>query len=153
MLSIAQDVTERLRVLAEKRQVRLFVHGSNTAVFGYKKIVDEMIVNLVDNAIKYNVPDGSVSVRVRNEDGHPTIVVEDTGIGIPKEHQPYVFERFYRVDKSRSKETGGTGLGLSIVKHGALVHGAEIELDSTVNSGTSVVIRFPKQDMNGQEEK
>ena len=151
LLNIAQDVTERLRVLAEKRQIRLFLHGDHAVVFGYKKILEEMIGNLVDNAIKYNTPGGSVSVRVRNEDGYPAVVVEDTGIGIPKEHQPYVFERFYRVDKSRSKETGGTGLGLSIVKHGALIHGAKIELDSTVNSGTSVDIRFPKPDTDGQE--
>ena len=107
-------------------------------------MLDEMVYNLCDNAIKYNHPGGTVNVTVAPADeGSAEVTVEDTGIGIPVEDQSRVFERFYRVDKSHSKEIGGTGLGLSIVKHGASLHGAQIHMDSQVGRGTSVQLLFP----------
>ena len=106
------------------------------------------MVNLIDNAIKYNKRNGRVFITVEMEDNKPKFTVRDTGVGIPEEHQPHVFERFYRVDKSRSKETGGTGLGLSIVKHGAQLHGAEITLDSKPDQGTTITLLFPVQKEN-----
>jgi two-component system phosphate regulon sensor histidine kinase PhoR len=144
LLVLAEDVTGRLQPLAERQGISMSVHGEHVVISGYRKILEEMINNLCDNAIKYNVPNGSVSVNIRYSDEKPFVSVEDTGIGIPEEHQPHVFERFYRVDKSRSKETGGTGLGLSIVKHGALIHDAEITLSSSVGIGTKIRILFPK---------
>ena len=105
--------------------------------------MSEILFNLCDNGIKYNVPGGSVTVTVSKRPHEAVLQVRDTGIGIPKEHQNRVFERFYRVDKSHSKEIGGTGLGLSIVKHAALIHGATVELDSAPNKGTTVTVRFP----------
>ena len=100
--------------------------------------------NLMDNAVKYNRENGSVSVEIRDCGDYAQITVSDTGIGIPAEHLDRVFERFYRVDKSRSKQVGGTGLGLSIVKHSAAALNAEIELESVVNGGTTVTVRLPK---------
>ena len=108
------------------------------------RLIGEIIYNLCDNGIKYNVDGGSVTVSVTEKAHEVTLQVRDTGIGIAKEHQARVFERFYRVDKSHSKEIGGTGLGLSIVKHAALVHGATVELDSTPGQGTTITVRFPK---------
>ena len=104
------------------------------------------ISNLVENAIKYNRDGGSVSVWVGNTLDGPKISVSDTGIGIPEEHQERIFERFYRVDKSHSKERGGTGLGLSIVKHGAILHGAKVTVNSEPGKGTKIEIRFPKEE-------
>ena len=101
-----------------------------------------MIYNICENAIKYNVQGGRVSVWVGNTLEGPKVSVADNGIGIPKEHQERIFERFYRVDKSHSKERGGTGLGLSIVKHGALLHGAKVFVDSEIGSGTRIDIKF-----------
>lgn len=144
LLALAEDVTGRLQPLAERQGISMSVQGEHVVISGYRKILEEMVSNLCDNAIKYNVPNGSVSVNIRYLDKKPFVSVEDTGIGIPEEHQSHVFERFYRVDKSRSKETGGTGLGLSIVKHGALIHGAEITLNSSVGIGTKIRILFPK---------
>ena len=110
-----------------------------------RQILEEMVYNLFDNAIKYNKEGGKVEVTVKKEDGGPVLCVEDTGIGIPPEHQDKVFERFYRVDKSHSKQTGGTGLGLSIVKHGALFHDARVSLESQEGKGTKITIRFPQE--------
>ncbi|MCQ2511388.1 MAG: ATP-binding protein, partial [Lachnospiraceae bacterium] len=104
--------------------------------------IREMLDNLLQNAIRYNKENGAVHVQIIIENGHPMVSVRDTGIGIPSDQQDRVFERFYRVDKSRSRETGGTGLGLAIVKHIAELHSAEIELESVVNKGTKVTIRF-----------
>ena len=101
-----------------------------------------MIDNLVQNAIRYNKKNGSVMVTVTIDDRHPVLIVEDTGIGIPKDQQERVFERFYRVDKSRSRATGGTGLGLAIVKHIADIHSAEISLESTLGVGTKITVTF-----------
>lgn len=144
LFALAEDVIGRLQPLAEKSGISMSLEGERIVITGYRKILEEMIYNLCDNAIKYNVPNGSVSVNIRYSDKKPVVSVEDTGIGIPEEHQPHVFERFYRVDKSRSKATGGTGLGLSIVKHGAIIHDAEIALNSSVGTGTKIEILFSK---------
>lgn len=105
-------------------------------------LLREMFYNLIDNAVKYTPEGGQVSIRVENREGQTVCTVQDTGIGIPKEHQSHVFERFYRVDKSHSRQTGGTGLGLAIVKHAAQLHSAEIRLTSAENAGTTVEILF-----------
>ena len=105
-------------------------------------MIEELIYNLCDNAMSYNVVGGSVLVSVEQEQKAAVLRVKDTGIGIPKEHQERIFERFYRVDKSRSKSTGGTGLGLAIVKHIVAVHQAEISLISETNQGTEVIVVF-----------
>ena len=144
LLSIAQDVARRLDSAAQKAGVTLKVMGLSVEVRGIPSVLDEMVYNLCDNAIKYNHPGGTVNVTVAPaDDGSAEVTVEDTGIGIPVEDQSRVFERFYRVDKSHSKEIGGTGLGLSIVKHGASLHGAQIHMDSQVGRGTSVHLLFP----------
>ena len=144
LLSIAQDVARRLDSAAQKAGVTLKVMGLSVEVRGIPSVLDEMVYNLCDNAIKYNHPGGTVNVTVApTDDGSAEVTVEDTGIGIPVEDQSRVFERFYRVDKSHSKEIGGTGLGLSIVKHGASLHGAQIHMDSQVGRGTSVQLLFP----------
>ena len=119
-----------------------FLPTDAEAVFD-AKWTEEAVFNLLDNAVKYNKDGGLVIVRLGEEKGQAVLTVTDTGIGISPEHQERVFERFYRVDKSHSKEIGGTGLGLSIVKHAALILGAAIELDSTVGKGTIVTVRFP----------
>ena len=118
--------------------------GNGPSFRAIPQLLGEIIYNLCDNAIKYNRPGGRVDVSVENRSSEAVLTVRDTGIGIPKEHQSRIFERFYRVDKSHSKETGGTGLGLSIVKHAALIHDARIEVDSTPGKGTAMTVRFPK---------
>lgn len=144
LLSVAQDVARRLDSAAQKAGVTLKVMGLSVEVRGIPSVLDEMVYNLCDNAIKYNHPGGTVNVTVAPaDDGSAEVTVEDTGIGIPVEDQSRVFERFYRVDKSHSKEIGGTGLGLSIVKHGASLHEAQIHMDSQVGRGTSVQLLFP----------
>ena len=114
---------------------------------GSRDLLDELCQNLCDNAIRYNRPGGKVQITTACcRDGHCTLTVADNGIGIPKEAQSSVFERFYRVDKSRSKATGGTGLGLAIVKHIARIHGARIKLESQVDEGTTITVTFPTAD-------
>ncbi len=143
---MSEDILSRLEHTAQRKQVRLQLEGTNETVHGVREIVEEMVYNLVDNAVKYNRENGAVTVSVRCDDtsGEVFLTVKDTGIGIPREDLPRIFERFYRVDKSHSKELGGTGLGLSIVKHGALYHGATIAIDSALGEGTEITIRFPK---------
>ena len=144
LLSLAQDVARRLDSAAQKAGVTLKVMGRSVEIPGVPSVLDEMVYNLCDNAIKYNRSGGTVNVTVAPAaDGAAEISVEDTGIGIPMEDPSRVFERFYRVDKSHSKEIGGTGLGLSIVKHGAALHSAQIHLESQVGKGTSVQLLFP----------
>ena len=143
--ALCADVIEHLQPAAGSAGVEICLEGSAPPVSGARQIADEMIYNLCDNAIKYNRPGGKVRVRVEpRQEGAVAVSVEDTGIGIPKEHQARVFERFYRVDKARSREIGGTGLGLSIVKHGALYHGAALYLDSTPGVGTKITVVFPR---------
>ena len=116
--------------------------GDGCTISGVRKIIEEMVYNLCDNAVKYNKDDGTVNVVIRQCVDGVELSVRDSGIGIPKDEIPRIFERFYRVDKSHSKEIGGTGLGLSIVKHGALYHNASISVDSTLNEGTTIKILF-----------
>ena len=144
LLTLAQDVARRLDPAAQKAGVTLKVMGRSAEVYGIPSVLGEMVYNLCDNAIKYNRPGGTVNVTVAPNDRGTELMVEDTGIGIPVEDQSRVFERFYRVDKSHSKEIGGTGLGLSIVKHGASLHGAQLHMDSQVGRGTCIQLRFPK---------
>ncbi len=133
-----------LESIAESKNVKITLSGEHATVFGADQVLDEMIYNLCDNAIKYNVPGGEVFVNITVRDLRPVVSVRDTGIGIPADDLPRVFQRFYRVNKSHSKEIGGTGLGLSIVKHGALFHEAELEIESRLGEGTEIRIIFPK---------
>ena len=139
----AQSI-ERLSTVAARQSVTLALTGEHAEIMGVEQLLKEMIYNLLDNAIKYNVPGGSVTASVRKSAGRTILSVADTGIGIPYAHQPRVFERFYRVDKSHSKEVGGTGLGLSIVKHGAAYLGAQVELHSEPGHGSTFTLTFPK---------
>ena len=133
---------ERLSPVAARQSVTLALTGEHAEIMGVEQLLKEMIYNLLDNAIKYNVPGGSVTASVRKSAGRTILSVADTGIGIPYAHQPRVFERFYRVDKSHSKEVGGTGLGLSIVRHAAQYHGARLELKSQPGKGTTITVTF-----------
>ena len=142
LYDVANAVCERLTDEALRRNVRITMSGHHESVLGIRQPLDEMVYNICENAIKYNKDNGKVDVWVGREDGVVTLRVKDTGIGIPDAEQERVFERFYRVDKSHSKETGGTGLGLSIVKHSALLHGAEITLASHVGVGTVITVAF-----------
>ncbi len=140
LYALSESVLASLRPVAEKQHVSLHLQGESAVVPGVSQVLNEMVYNLCDNAIKYNLPGGSVTVTVKA--AGPTLTVSDTGIGIPEQHQKRVFERFYRVDKSHSRELGGTGLGLSIVKHGALFHNARVELKSKVDQGTEITLDF-----------
>ncbi|MBO5208611.1 MAG: two-component sensor histidine kinase [Lachnospiraceae bacterium] len=142
LYDIARDSVDMLQVRAENRSVILTMEGNPCNILGDRQMIEELIYNLCDNAICYNNVGGSVHVIVEMRNGHPVLEVKDTGIGIPEKHQERIFERFYRVDKSRSKSTGGTGLGLAIVKHIVAVHNATIELKSEVGKGTDITITF-----------
>jgi len=144
LLQMAQSVARHFMPRAEEKGIILSVDGMDLSVYGYPALLNEMIANLVDNAVKYTDRGGAVRISVDQRDNSIVLSVCDTGIGIPEEHQPHVFERFYRVDKSHSKATGGTGLGLSIVKHIAAVHDADIRLESEVGKGTCVHILFKR---------
>ncbi|HWP52308.1 MAG TPA: ATP-binding protein [Clostridia bacterium] len=144
LLSVAREAVDRLQQAAADAGVSLSVTGQPAEVTGVRRLISEMIYNLCDNAIKYNQKGGKAAVSVtRAENGGVLLTVSDTGCGIPESHQSRVFERFYRVDKSHSKETGGTGLGLSIVKHAAARHQAKITLQSKEKEGTTITVRFP----------
>lgn len=140
----AREVVRDLQTVAADKQVQLTLEGTAAEITGVPELARGIVYNLCDNAIKYNRPGGSVSVTVSGENEGVLLTVKDTGIGIPEEEQDRIFERFYRVDKSRSKEVGGTGLGLSIVKHAALVMGAQIQLESRLGQGTTIQVSFPK---------
>ena len=140
---LARDVANRLKPAAKKNGVVITTFGDKSMINGVKSIVDEMVYNLVDNAVKYNKHNGRVTVAVEKLPEGTSLMVSDTGIGIPQADMDRVFERFYRVDKSHSKEIGGTGLGLSIVKHGAAFHNAKVSLQSTEGEGTTVRLLFP----------
>ncbi len=139
---LSEYTAESLRPIAAKRGISIGVSGAHAEIKGIRQILSEMIYNLCDNAIKYNKDGGSVEISIRRSDSNTIVTVSDTGLGIPYTHQSRVFERFYRVDKSHSKEIGGTGLGLSIVKHGAQYHNARIELKSEPDKGTAISIIF-----------
>lgn len=153
LLGLSKEIAKILSASAKTKNVTLNVHGDSGKIFGVQPVIYEMIYNLIDNAIKYNKQNGTVEITVKDEKLNPaentdsfskktTISVRDTGIGIPKNEQDRVFERFYRVDKSRSKELGGTGLGLSIVKHAAKYHNATISLSSKEGEGSTFTVTF-----------
>ncbi len=139
---LMEDICQNLTLLAKKRNVTITSQGSSAEVYGVRHVLYEMMYNLVDNAIRYNQEGGYVRVILAKEKNQVCFSVEDNGIGIPKEEQERIFERFYRVDKSHSRKTGGTGLGLSIVKHAAALHHAEIRLKSQLGKGTRIEVWF-----------
>lgn len=145
--ALARRELEALESVAEARSVTLALHGEEVTANGAPRLIQEILYNLCDNAIKYNVPGGRVDVTVAREEGSVILTVADTGIGIPPEHLPRIFERFYRVDKSRSRALGGTGLGLAIVKHAAEALGGNVTIQSTPGKGTAVTVRLG----NGQQ--
>ena len=144
MYALAEKTVASLLPEAEKAEVELDFTGDKAVLYGIPQLLGSIVYNLCDNAIKYNRKGGRVCVRVAQEEDGVVFSVADTGIGIPAEDKERIFERFYRVDKSRSKEIGGTGLGLSIVKHAARLHQAQITVDSAVGKGTTVTVKFPQ---------
>ena len=140
---IAETCVNMLSISAEKHHVSLLFEGENAVIMATKQMAEEVLYNLCDNAIRYNKEGGSVQVMVKDRLDRVVLMVKDTGIGIPKEHQERIFERFYRVDKSRSKSTGGTGLGLAIVKHILLRLDGVLNLESEEGAGTEITITFP----------
>lgn len=144
LTALAEKTIASLSLEAEKADVEIKLEGETAVLYGIPQLLGSIVYNLCDNAIKYNQEGGSVMVSVKEEEDALALCVADTGIGIPAEDQSRIFERFYRVDKSHSREIGGTGLGLSIVKHAARLHGAAITVDSTLGKGTTITVRFPK---------
>lgn len=142
LYALCESVVSRLEDIAKKRDITFSVSGDKCVINGVMYIIEEMIYNLCDNAVKYNRDGGKVYISIRQCIDGVELTVKDTGIGIPKDDIPRIFERFYRVNKSHSKEIGGTGLGLSIVKHGALYHNASITVDSKLKKGTTIKILF-----------
>lgn len=142
LYKIAKDVEDTLDPIASSNNITLKLYGEKTMLKGVPTILSEIVYNLVDNAVKYNRDGGSVTVTVAPVDGKATLIVEDTGIGISKEDKSRVFERFYRVDKSHSKEIGGTGLGLSIVKHGVEYHKGTLSVESELGKGTRITVKI-----------
>lgn len=142
LYEIVKEGIEALSPSAAKKQVTLRLNGRPCRMNGVRRYLYEIIYNLCDNAIRYNKIGGTVTIELRQSDGTVILSVSDTGIGIPTEHHSRIFERFYRVDKSHSKETGGTGLGLSIVKHAVAYHGGTIKLDSKLGEGTTITVEF-----------
>ena len=140
--NIASTIRESLITGAKDKNIDLQVHGQKTIINGNKIMIEELLFNLIENSIKYTNPGGKVEVTIGKDENHSYIKVSDTGIGIPKESQDRIFERFYIVDKSRSKKTQSTGLGLSIVKHIVEYHDGSIELISQEDKGTTVTVIF-----------
>lgn len=143
LYELSREIISRLAPQAAKNRVRLELTGESVKYTGIRQILDEMIYNITENAIKYNNPGGKVSVWAGNTLQGKKVVVTDNGIGIPEDQIDRVFERFYRVDKSHSKERGGTGLGLSIVKHGVMLHHGEVHVESKLGEGTRIELVFP----------
>lgn len=142
LYAAAQGCLDMMELQAEKQDVALHLEGEHARIIANKTLIDELLYNLCSNGVRYNIRGGSVAVSVKPKDGKVLLVVKDTGIGIPREHQERVFERFYRVDQGRSKQNGGTGLGLAIVKHIVAQHNARIELESEPGKGTEIQIWF-----------
>lgn len=145
LLTLSQEAADDLKTAAAEKHIAIAVEGGSETIGGVRRLLYEVIYNLCDNAIKYNVEGGSVKVSVGERDGKAFVSVADTGIGIAPEHQSRIFERFYRVDKSHSKASGGTGLGLSIVKHAVQYHHGTVELHSEGGKGTTICILLPKE--------
>ena len=143
LYALAKETLSELGSKADNKHIALKLEGGSAVIRGVRRLLSEIIYNLCDNALIYNREGGSVTVSVIDDNTAAVLTVADTGIGIPEEHRNRVFERFYHVDKSHSKETGGTGLGLSIVKHAAQYHGASVEMKSEEGKGTVFVLRFP----------
>ena len=141
---VSEEVCEILSDAAGLKDVSLEVTGDTGLIMGARKLLYEIVYNLCDNAIKYNVLGGKVKISVSEEPGKVCLAVQDTGIGIAPEEHSKIFERFYRVDKSHSKQSGGTGLGLSIVKHAAQYHQADISVESEIDKGTTVLVVFKR---------
>lgn len=144
LYELAEKCMDMMQISAEKHDVTLMLSGEQCMIRANREMMEELLYNLCSNAIRYNVPGGQVLISVKREGENGILTVEDTGIGIPKEDQERIFERFYRVDKSRSKSTGGTGLGLAIVKHIVVKHDAKIELESQVGKGTCMRVILPR---------
>lgn len=142
LYELAEDIVIHLNAAAAKKNIKVSLKGESATIQGVRQVLYEMLYNIADNAIRYTDQDGTVRICIENAGGHIVYRVEDNGIGIPLDEQKRIFERFYRVDKSHSRATGGTGLGLSIVKHGALLHNAEIKLDSEPGKGTKMELVF-----------
>lgn len=142
LYELAEDIILQLDSAASKKNIAVSLEGTAVVVQGVRHVIYEMLYNITDNAIRYTEPGGTVKIFAGSVEGHPYYSVEDNGIGIPENEQKRIFERFYRVDKSHSRATGGTGLGLSIVKHGAILHNAEIRLDSEPGRGTKMELVF-----------
>ncbi len=142
LFAVVKECVNDLKPMAEKKQISLNCEGGSAGIKADRAMIREMVDNLIQNGIRYNKEKGSVLAQVTIQNGHPVLSVKDTGIGIPADQLDRVFERFYRVDKSRSRQTGGTGLGLAIVKHIAELHNAEITVNSVLGQGTEMVIRF-----------
>ena len=142
LYAVTEEAIEAVHEAAEKKNISIHFSGVHLMINGVSRLLFELAYNLCDNAVKYNVPNGKIDIRLYRNIDTAVLEVKDTGIGIPKEHLPRIFERFYRVDKSHSKESGGTGLGLSIVKHAALGHHAKIKIDSNVGEGTTIKVEF-----------
>ena len=145
LLTLSQEAADDLKTAAAEKHIAIAVEGRSETIGGVRRLLYEVIYNLCDNAIKYNVEGGSVTMSVGERDGKVFVSVADTGIGIAPEHQSRIFERFYRVDKSHSKASGGTGLGLSIVKHAVQYHHGTVELHSEEGKGTTICILLPKE--------
>ena len=141
-MDVSKEVVEVLSAPAANKNIGVSIVGNPQSIFGVRRYIYEIIYNLCDNAIRYNVEGGKVEIAIGNENGRAVISVKDTGIGIAPEHHDRIFERFYRVDKSHSKETGGTGLGLSIVKHAVQYHGGKITVESELGKGTTITVHF-----------
>lgn len=142
LYDIARTCVNMLQINGEKHDISISLRGTSCKINANREMMEELVYNLCDNAIRYNNAGGSVKVWVSQEEGHVVLSVSDTGIGIPKEDQERIFERFYRVDKSRSKSTGGTGLGLAIVKHIVEQHSARLEIRSELGKGTEIKVIF-----------
>lgn len=142
LYTLCEKAVAELEPVAAAKGVTFTLRGNNFFIEGVEDILYEMIFNICDNAVRYNVDGGRVDIEVAERSVRPYVKVSDTGIGIPQKDRDRVFERFFMVDKSHSREVGGTGLGLAIVKHGAKFHGAEIELESEIGKGTTITIEF-----------
>lgn len=145
LMDIAEEVEQNLESAAGARAITLSLSGRNAIMYGVRRLMYEIVYNLCDNAIKYNLSGGKVEIMVDRKDEEAVLCVKDNGIGIAPEHQDRVFERFYRVDKSHSKSSGGTGLGLSIVKHAVQYHHGKLELKSEIGKGTEITVHFPME--------
>lgn len=143
LYGLAEEVLERLKMSAEEKRVVTSLTGDRVSLMGSRTILSEVLYNLCDNAVKYNVEGGKLDVKISHVPQMAIITVSDTGMGIPKQHIGRIFERFYRVDKSRSRRIKGTGLGLSIVKHGVMYHNGNIHVESEAGKGTVFTVELP----------